>query len=42
VRELGLIFLTVLLRAPVVLPWYPLWAILPLAETARTPASAGG
>jgi len=39
VRGLGLIFLTVLLCAPVVQPWYLLWAILPLAATARTPGT---
>ncbi|GAA2576758.1 hypothetical protein GCM10010435_61130 [Winogradskya consettensis] len=34
-RSLGLIFAAMLLCAPVVQPWYLLWALLPLAATTR-------
>ncbi|WP_412747808.1 polyprenol phosphomannose-dependent alpha 1,6 mannosyltransferase MptB [Krasilnikovia sp. M28-CT-15] len=35
VRGLGLIFVAAVLCGPVVQPWYLLWAVLPLAATAR-------
>lgn len=36
VRGLGLIFAAVVACGPVVHPWYLLWAVLPLAATARS------
>lgn len=37
VRGLGLLFVIMLVCGPVVQPWYVLWAVLPLAASARLP-----
>jgi alpha-1,6-mannosyltransferase len=37
VRGLGLLFAIMLVCGPVVQPWYVLWAVLPLAASARLP-----
>jgi alpha-1,6-mannosyltransferase len=41
VRALGLALLALVVLSPTVLPWYALWAVVPLAATAGPPLAAG-